>query len=154
MSELAPSPLGLGSPSGALALRHCDALPESAAADRSAPTAPVFWHRADHLSSDSPRSSARYAHAPRSLHVLTRLGSDLPTVNASPFPTRSGCAAVLRTLLSWPLRSYSASVPATLPLRRPERNTSSSDRPDPIRWSASDPENSSAAFPLRCYSSS
>src|SRR5215470_8453916 len=150
MSELALNPLAHGSPSGVLALRHCDALSEPAAADRSAPIAPVFWHPADHLSSDSPRSSARYAHAPRSLHVLTRLGSDLPTGNASPFPARSGCAACPRTLLLWPLGSYSASVPATLLPLRPERNTSSSDRPGPIRWSVSDPANSSSASPLRC----
>ena len=48
--------------------------------------------------------------------------------------------------VSWPSGLCSAFVPAPLPPLRPERNTSSCDRPDPTRWSASDPENFFVCF--------
>jgi hypothetical protein len=51
---------------------------------------------------DFLRSSARCAHAPRSLRVPTCSTPGTPTANASPSPTRSDSAASSRTLLSSP----------------------------------------------------
>ena len=54
-----------------LGLAHRDASLAPATADRSAPTGPASSHPADRPSFDFPRSSARCAHAPRSLHART-----------------------------------------------------------------------------------
>jgi len=72
LSALAPARLVPGSRSNPLAPSRCDASPGSAAADRSGPAAPGSARPDDRLSCDSPRSSARCAHAPRSPRAPTR----------------------------------------------------------------------------------
>ena len=71
----APGRLALVSSSSPLALSRCDASPDTATRDRSAPAAPTSAHPADHPSSGSPRSAAPCAHSPRSPRVPTRAAS-------------------------------------------------------------------------------
>src|ERR1019366_1975757 len=146
----APVPLAPGSPSDPLAPSRCDASPDTATADRSAPAVPASAHPADHLSFGSLQSSARYAHAPRSLRVPTRSTIGSPRANACRFPVRSGSPAFLQTLPSSPSESCPAAAPAPLRLVHPTHNTNSNDRPDRNRSSASARENSCSASSLRC----
>jgi hypothetical protein len=83
------------------------------------------------------RSNVRCAHAPRSFRVPTRSTPGSPTANAFPFPTRSGSAALLRTLLSSLSESCPTFVPAAPHPLRPIRNTSSIDPPGPNQSSVS-----------------
>jgi hypothetical protein len=101
--------------------------------------------KGDHLFCDSLRSSARSAHAPRSLHAPVHSITGLPTGNASPFPGRSESAAFPRRLLSLPSALSSASVPQPLLRLHSERSTSSNGLPEPARCSASDRANFSSA---------
>src|SRR5271169_3956892 len=82
----APGWLALESPSDRPGLEHCDVLPETATADRFAPTVPGSWRPADHLCVGFLRSDARCERVPRSLRGPVRSTADLPTVSASPFP--------------------------------------------------------------------
>lgn len=66
------SPARAGLSSDPLAPAHCDALPDTATRDRSAPGAPRSAHPADRVSSGSPRSGAPCAHSPRSPRAPTR----------------------------------------------------------------------------------
>ena len=66
-----------------LAPSRCDASPDTATADQSAPTEPRFAHPADRPSFDSLRSSARCGHAPRSPHAPPRSAIGSPRANAS-----------------------------------------------------------------------
>src|ERR1035441_3107325 len=149
-SALAPVRLALGSRSDPLALSRGAPSPDTATGDRSWPAAPGSARPADRPSFDFRRSSARCAHAPRSLRVPTRSTADLPTANACPFPTRSGYAASPRTLPSSPSESCSLVAPAARSQLHPARNPNSNDRPDRNRSSASARNNSYSASLLRC----
>ena len=74
---LPPARLVPGSPSDEFALPRCDAAPDSASEDPAVPTAPASGRPAGHLFDCFPRSAARSAHAPRSLHVPAAVNSRL-----------------------------------------------------------------------------